>query len=376
MVNEEDNSRLLKPFSKDEIINAIWKMEPDKAPGLDGFSIHFYRICWDIIKANMFRMIKGFLQNAKVGGSTNSTFTMLIPKEANPVAFDRFRPNLLCNASYKILFKLLANRIKLLVEKIISPNQGSFVKGSHILDNVILVQEIIHSSHQRQEQGMLIKLDMSNSFDRVRHSFLLQILSSFGFNSDFIKLIKACIGERWIAPLVNGRPANYFKALRGISQGFPLSPFLYILMENSLSRKMTIEKLYGTLLGIRATKGTNPINHALFADDSLLLGGASIKIARAFNDVIQSFCRVSGALVNRRKSIVYGWVVDQQTILWIYQALGFMGFPSWGKSNYLGLPLTLGTSKAPHWMKLSAKSRKKWLHQAPSGLPQPGILSW
>jgi hypothetical protein len=85
-------------------------------------------------------------------------------------------------------------------------------------------------------------------------------------------------------------------------------------MEDSLSRKLTAEKITGTILGIRAMRGTEPINHALFADESLLLGGASLKIARDFNEVIQSFCRVSGALVNRRKSAMYGWEVDQQSI--------------------------------------------------------------
>lgn len=155
MVNEEDSSRLLKPFIKDEINNFIWKIELDKALGPDGFSIQLYRIYWDIIKVDLFRMIKGFLQKAKVGGSINSTFLALIPKEANLVAFDRFRPISLCNASYKILSKLLANRINLLREKLISPNQGGFVKGKHIIDNVILVQEIIHSNHQRQEQCSL-----------------------------------------------------------------------------------------------------------------------------------------------------------------------------------------------------------------------------
>jgi len=104
-------------------------MELDKAPGPDELSIHFYRICWDIIKVDLYQMIKGFLRKAKVGGSINSTFLALIPKEANPEAFDRFRPILLCNASYKILTKLLANIIKPLLEKFISPNQGGFVKG-------------------------------------------------------------------------------------------------------------------------------------------------------------------------------------------------------------------------------------------------------
>lgn len=334
-------------------------MEPVKAPGPDEFSIHSYRICWDIIKADLYRMIKGFLRKAKAGGSTNSTFLALIPKEANLVAFDRFRPISLCNASYKILTKLLANRRKPLLEKLISPNQGRFVKGRHILDNVILVLEIIHSSQQCKEQGMIIKLDMVNAFDRVRHSFLLQVLYAFGFSSEFIKLIKACIGEPWIAPLVNGRPKKYFKASRGISQGCPLCPFLYILMADAVSQKLSEEKLNGTFSSIRAINGTNPINHALFTNDSILMGGTSIKIARAFNGAIQSFCRVSRAMVNKRKSSVYGWAVDQQTILRIAQALGFTGYVSWEKFKYLGLPLTLGIIKAPHWIKIISKIKAK-----------------
>lgn len=346
MVNEEENVTLLKPFTDEEISNVIWKMEPDKSLGPDGFSIHFYRLCWDIIKADLHQMIKIFLRKAKVGRSTKSTFLALIPKEANPETFDRFGPILLCNTSYyKILTKLLANRIKPLLEKLISPNQGGFVKGRHILDNVILVQEIIHSSHQRKEKGMLVKLNMENAFDRVRHSFLLQVLYAFGFSSEFVKLIKPCIGEPWITTLVNGRPENYFKASRGIRQGCPLSPFLYILMTDSLSRKLTDENLNGTLPGMRVIPRTSPIYHALFANDSILLGGASIKIARALSGVIYTQD--------------YDWVVDQQSMLKIAQALGFTEYVSWGKFKYLGLPLTFGTNKAPHWMEIISKFKAK-----------------
>ena len=87
-------------------------MEPDMAPGPDGFSIHFYRLCWEIIKSDFMRMVKAFQQKFKVGGSTNSTFLALIPKEVNLGSFERFRPISLCNASYKFLSKILANIIK------------------------------------------------------------------------------------------------------------------------------------------------------------------------------------------------------------------------------------------------------------------------
>jgi hypothetical protein len=145
-----------------------------------------------------------------MGGNTNSTLLTLIPKEVNLVSFDRFIPITLCNASYKILSKLLENRLKLLLGQLISHTQGGFLKGRHILDNVILIQESIHSNHQRKEQGILINIDMANAFDWVKCSFLYKVLLAYGFSPVFVNLIKAYIDKPCIAPLVNGWLAKYF----------------------------------------------------------------------------------------------------------------------------------------------------------------------
>ena len=359
LVNADDNNMLLNPISEEEISRIVWSMELDKAPGPDGFSIHFYKLCWEIIKSDLLRMIHGFLRKAKIGGGTNSTFLALIPKGVNPGSFDRYRPISLCNASYKILAKLLANIIKPLLQKLISPAQGGFVKGRHILDNVIQVQEALHSSHSRKEQGMLIKLDMSNTFDRVNRSFLYRVLLSFGFSQEFINLIKPCIEKTWIAPLVNGRPANYFLATRGLRQGYPLSPFLYILMENSLSRKLSFEKQAGSIPGIQIKKGIEPVNHALFANDSLILGGASLRIVNYFKVILQKFCSISRALISEKKSVVYGWNIDQHIIDKIANHLGFAGHDSWKKIKYLFLPLTLGSNRNQLWEEVITKFKKK-----------------
>eukprot|EP00253_Pinus_taeda_P006193 PITA_06193 len=258
LVSDEDNVSLMSPATEEEITNIVWSMDPDKALGPDWFSIHFYRICWEIIKFDLFRMIRGVFKKAKMGGGTKSTFLALIPKETNPRSFDRYRPISLCNSSYKIVAKLLANRIKPLLQNLISPAQGGFVKGREILDNVILIQEALHSSYARKEQGMIIKLDMSNAFDRVNRSFLFRVLEAFGFSQEFINIIKACIENVWIAPMVNGRPTEFFSASRGLRQGCPLSPFLYILMADSLSRKLTQEQHRGSIPGIRIVQGAPP----------------------------------------------------------------------------------------------------------------------
>jgi hypothetical protein len=110
----------------------------------------------------------------------------------------------------------MANRLKGILPKLIPENQGGFIKGRKIWDNIILVQEAIHSSVGNREKGMVIKIDLANAFDRVRHAFLFQVMECFGFDSSFIRWVKACISEPWIAPLINGRATSFFKSSRGL----------------------------------------------------------------------------------------------------------------------------------------------------------------
>ena len=152
---------------------------------------------------------------------------------------------------------------------------------------------------------------MENAFDRAKHSFLFSVLHYFGFSHAFINLIKACIDKPWIAPLVNGRPTNFFQATRGLRRGCPLLLFLYILMVDSLSRKLTIGKFEGFIPGISSAVGVEAINHALFVDDTLLLGGSSLNLARDFSEIMHQFRIISGALINKSKSVVFRWNVDQ-----------------------------------------------------------------
>ena len=105
-----------------------------------------------------------------------------------------------------------------------------------------------------------------------------------------MNLIKACTDRPWIAPLVNGRPIEFFQATRALRQGCSMSHFLHILMEKTLSRKLSAEMEAGYILGIKIGRGVDPINHTLFANDYLLLGGASMNISREFNDILQKFC--------------------------------------------------------------------------------------
>jgi hypothetical protein len=121
-------------------------MNPDKAPSPDGFTARFFQHSWDIIKSYLTKLIQKSQICSKLGGGTNSSFLALIPKEKGAVNFGRFRPISLCNTSYKILTKVISTRIKKILLTIIPENQGGFIKGRHIVDNTILVQEALHSS--------------------------------------------------------------------------------------------------------------------------------------------------------------------------------------------------------------------------------------
>jgi len=172
----------------------------------------------------------------------------------NPSSFSIFRPISLCNVSYKIITKIIANKIKPLLHKLISPNQSGFMEKRQIIYNIILVQGV-HSSRERGDQGMIFKIDMSNAFNRVRHSFPITIMKKFGFNLGFVDWILACITSPWIDSLVNGHKTSFFKRTIGLRQGFPLSPLLYIIMAETMSRQLEKDRISKTILGIKIARG-------------------------------------------------------------------------------------------------------------------------
>lgn len=175
-VTADLNKSLIEEIKEEEIVEAIWSLQPNKAPGPDGFPICFYREYWELIKKDLIKYFKWIQRKGKIGGYTNSTHLALIPKENRPSNFSRFRPISLCNSSYKIFTKIISSWLKPLLPMLISENQGGFMANRQILDSILLVQEAIHSSHARNEKGFILKLDLANAFDRVRHSFLFAVL--------------------------------------------------------------------------------------------------------------------------------------------------------------------------------------------------------
>lgn len=130
-------------------------------------------------------MIRYAFKRFIMGGGVNTSLLPLIPKELNPSSFSRFHLISFYDVSYKVISKFLASRLKNFLSQLILVNQGGFVLGRQIFDNIILLQEAIDSSWKIGDQGMVIKLDMKNSFDKVKHNFMLKVLKKLGFVTTF-----------------------------------------------------------------------------------------------------------------------------------------------------------------------------------------------
>jgi len=253
----------------------------------------------------------------------------------------------------------MANRLKRILPKLIPENQGGFVRGRQILDNIILVQEAIHTSYRKKEKGMVVMLDLASTFDRVKHDFLFAAMRNFGFSQKFIEWVKACISAPWIAPLVNGRPTNFFQASRGLRQGCPLSPVLFVIQASVLSFQLNRRLQNRTLSGIRIVPKVKEVNHAQFFDDTLLLGAANLNTARNFKTELDLYRSSSGSEINYHKSKIFGWNCSPLEMLEISRILGMEGNATWDTFNYLGIPIFKATPKVAHWLPLLEKLKNK-----------------
>ena len=195
---------------------------------------------WDTIGRDIVNIVKSFFKYKFSLGKINKTFLVFIPKKSQATTMSDFRPISLCNVVYKIISKIIASRLKDVLPNIISPSQSAFLKGRLITDNYIIAHEVIHSfKTKKKSKSMGIKLDMAKAYDRMEWDILLEVLIAFGFSVSFSKLINECISSVTYSILLNGSPFGNFKTSRGIRQGDPLSPYLFILGVEVLSHMLT-----------------------------------------------------------------------------------------------------------------------------------------
>ena len=181
-------------------------MGPYKAPGLDGILVCFFQNFWDIVKTDVCNVVQAFFHSGSLLKVFNQTFINLIPKIPNPEEVSHFRPISFCNVFYKIISKVLINRLKPIMDSIITPYQNAFVKGRNITNNILFAHEIIdviRKKRGKRDSFGVLKIDMSKAYDRFNWNFLKAVLTVMNFDPEWIKWIMECVSSIEYTLLIN-----------------------------------------------------------------------------------------------------------------------------------------------------------------------------
>ena len=259
-----------------EIKDALWSMKPYKALGPDGLHAGFFQHFWLVVGDSVVEEVWRVFIERKVLEYLNRTLIVLIPKIQGPVTIGNYRPISLRKTIYKIISKVIVARLRPHLEYLVSPYQTAFVLGRRGADNVIIVQELIHSiGRAKGSKGyMAIKIDLEKAYDKIEWSFIREMLVFFNFTTNLIELIMSCVSSVLTSLLFNGSCLDSFCPSRGIRQGDPLSPYLFILCMEFLGHLIE-EKCDAKLWTlVKASRSGPAFSHLFFADELVLFANA------------------------------------------------------------------------------------------------------
>ncbi|GAA0167741.1 reverse transcriptase [Lithospermum erythrorhizon] len=302
LVTQDQNDLLMAKPSLQEVKNTVFSLDKSSVAGPDGFNGFFFQEFWNLIDEDVYRAVLYFMDGHAMPRSLTSTVISLIPKCDGPCSWKQFRPISLCNFLNKVISKLLSNRLAIVLPGIISESQSGFVKGRVIQDNIMLTQEFIHHiDHTAKGGNVLLKLDMTRAFDMLSWKFLQLILRKFGFSETFISRILDCVGNSWFSVLVNGELSGFFPSTKGLRQGDPLSPCLFILAEDYLLRGLC--SLYSDYPSLAYNTHCKVVIPCLaFADDCIIFSNGSKSSLSKIMQLLEHYQSISGQVINTDKS--------------------------------------------------------------------------
>ncbi|GJX58573.1 RNA-directed DNA polymerase, eukaryota [Tanacetum coccineum] len=348
---------LERDVSNEEIKKAVWDCGGDKAPGPDGFTFKFFKTFWDVIQNDVVRFVREFFQSACFPKGCNSSFIALIPKVGDAKFVTDFRPISLIGCQYKIIGKLLANRLSLVIGSCVSPEQSAFIKGRNILDGPLVLNECMAWYRKRKKALMVFKVDFEKAFDSLRWDYLDVIMEQLGFGNKWRSWIAGCLMNSRASILVNGSPTKEFELSKGLRQGDPMSPFLFILAMEGLHALVKKAEYTGLFNSASIGHGCIKVSHLLYADDAIFVGEWTHSNAHNLICLLRCFYMASGLRINVHKSKILGVNVPEDEVNNMALVIGCE--VSKLPMMYLGVPVGCNMGRCDSWKSVIQKFESK-----------------
>lgn len=355
--SDMDGENLTRDITTEEVRQTLFAMPRDKSPGPDGYTIEFYKSAWPIIGSEFAIAVKAFFEKGFLPKGVNTTILTLIPKVTGARKMKDYRPISCCNVLYKVISKIIANRLKKLLPDFISLNQSAFVKDRLLIENLLLATELVKDYHKDTvSRRCAIKVDISKAFDSVQWPFLINTLTAMGLPEKFIHWISLCVTTSSFSVQVNGELAGFFKSDRGLRQGCALSPYLFVISMHVLS-KLLDKSAAERRMGYHPKCKNLGLTHLSFADDILVFSDGNSRSIESILEVFNTFAAISGLLMSVEKSTIFCAGVDDEARQGIQAQYGLaVGVLP---VRYLGLPLLTKRMGKNDYQPLIEKIKKR-----------------
>ncbi|XP_050249301.1 uncharacterized protein LOC126696657 [Quercus robur] len=293
------------------------------------------------------RAVLSCLNSRSILRSINHTFITLIPKVHNLKRVSDFHPVSFCTVIYKIISKAIANCLKPMLNSIISEIHSAFIADRLITNNILIDFESLHhmkNSYSGKKGFMAMKLDMSKAYDRVEWVFLEKILLKTGFSDTWVALIMECITTVSYSILVNGEPNGVIVPSRGLRQGDPLSPYLFLFCAEGLNALLRNAADEGVINGFSLCRNGSKLTHMFFADDCLIFCRSTLEECNKIQELFTIYETASGQMINKEKTnLFFSKNTDEATQEAPKVALSVSVIKHYEK--YLGLPSFVGRDR-------------------------------
>ncbi|GKE00354.1 RNA-directed DNA polymerase, eukaryota [Tanacetum coccineum] len=302
----------------------------NKSPGPDGFTFEFFRRYWNLIGSDFCDAVICFFADGFFPKGNNASFITLIPKVIDAKFVTDFRPISLIGSVYKVVTKILANRLSSVISDLVSESQSAFIANRQILDGPFILNEILSWCNRKKKQALIFKAEFAKAYDSVRWDYLLEVLHAFGFGANWCKWIRGIFTSAMASVLINGSPSSEFPS--------------------------TVAANEGNFKGLRLHESLT-ISHLFYADDAVFVGEWSHENLVNLIRMLKCFYLASGLKINLQKSHILGAGVSDEDIRYGASLIGCdtMHTPF----KYLGVLVGIPMSRTSAWDEIVQKIQSR-----------------